>query len=90
MSTLHKLGDISMAHLDDIYLQGETYEECLKNVIETVSLLAELRFVIHPIKSNLIPAQELTILDFILNSVGISVRLSSDGKSSLKKIAPLF
>ena len=85
LSTLHKLGNISMAYLDDIYLQGKTYEECLKNVIETMSLFAELGFVIHPIKSNLIPSQELTILGFILNSVDMSVRLSSNKKSSLKK-----
>ena len=39
---------------------------------------------IHPIKSNLIPSQELTILGFILNSLDMSVRLSSDKKSSLK------
>ena len=74
-----------MAYLDDIYLQGKTYEECLKNVTETMSLFAELGFVIHYIKSNLIPSQERTILGFILNSVDMSVRLSSYKKSSLKK-----
>ena len=77
-----------MAYLDDIYLPGKMYEECLKSVIDTMSLFLELGFVIHPIKLNLVPLQELTILGFILNSVDMSVRLSSDKKSSLKKIAP--
>ena len=89
LSTLHKLGNISIAYIDDICLQGKTYEECLKIVIETMSLLAELGFVIHPIKSNLIPSQQLTILGFIQNSVYMSVRLPSDKKSFLKKIASL-
>ena len=74
-----------MAYSDDIYLQGKRYEECLKNVIETMSLFAELGFMIHPIKSDLIPSQELTALSFILNSVDVSVKLSSNKKSSLKK-----
>ena len=73
-----------MAYSDDIYLQGKRYEECLKNVIETMSF-TELGFMIHPIKSNLIPSQELTALSFILNSVDVSVKLSSNKKSSLKK-----
>ena len=88
LSTLHKLGNISMAYLDDIYLQDKTYEECLQSVIDTMSLFPELGFVIHPIKLNLVPLQKLTILGFIINSVDMSVRVSSDKKSSLKKIAP--
>ena len=77
LSTLHKLDNISMANIDNIFIQGKTYEECLKNVIETMSLFAELGFVIHPIKSNLTPSQELqTILGFILHSADMSVRLS--------------
>ena len=74
-----------MAYSDDIYLQGKRYEECLKNVIETMSLFTELGFMIHPKKSDLIPSQELTALSSILNSVDVSVRLFSDKKSSLKK-----
>ena len=74
-----------MTYSDDIYLQGKRYEECLKNVIETMSLFAELGFMIHPIKSDFIPSQELTALSFILNSVDVSVRLSSNKRSSLKK-----
>ena len=54
LSTLPKLVNISLGYLDDIYLHGKTYEECLENVIETVPLFAKLGFVIRPIKSNLI------------------------------------
>ena len=28
-------GHISVGHLDDLYLQGSTYEDCIRNVIET-------------------------------------------------------
>ena len=90
LSTLHKLGNISMAYLDDIYQQGKMNEGCLKNVIETMALFVELGFVIHPIKSNLIPSQELTILGFILNSVDSQSDFLLIKSHPLKKIAPLF
>ena len=54
-----------------------------------MSLFAELGFVIHRFKSNLIPLQELTIFGFIKNSEHTQSRhvnqTSSDKKSSLKK-----
>ena len=62
-----------MGYLDDIYLQCKTYEECLENLIETMSLLTELGFVSHPTKSNTIPSLELSSLGFILNLVDVSV-----------------
>ena len=31
LSTLHKQGHMSVAHLDDFYLQGQTYERCVLN-----------------------------------------------------------
>ena len=41
----------SIAYIDDFYLQGDSLEECQRNVIETVELLTQLEFVIHSGKS---------------------------------------
>ena len=35
LATLHSLGHISVVHIDDCYLQGQTYESCVNNVIDT-------------------------------------------------------
>ena len=35
LAHLHAKGHISVAHLDDLYLQGCTYEDCIRNLIET-------------------------------------------------------
>ena len=51
LCTLHKQGLIAVAHLDDLYLQGQTYEKCVLNVIETTVLLDKLGLVVHPEKS---------------------------------------
>ena len=37
-STLRNLGHLSVAYIDDSYLQADTYELCVHNVIDTLSL----------------------------------------------------
>ena len=53
LATLHSMGHISVAHID-----GQTYEKCVFNVIDTFILLDSLGFVIHPIKSILHPLKK--------------------------------
>ena len=55
LANLHKKGHISVAYLDDLYLQGQTYDQCIANVIDTTLMLEELGFLVHPTKSVLIP-----------------------------------
>ena len=73
---LHKNNHISSGYIDDLYLQGATCAECVVNVIDTITLLEKLGFVIHSDKSALIPSQQLVTLGFILNSVDMTVRLT--------------
>ena len=68
-SVLGQLGHLSSPYIDDSYLQGEDYDRCLANIIDTVRLLYTLGFVIHPEKSVLIPTQRLVFLGFILDSI---------------------
>ena len=64
LATLHVMGYISVTHIDDCYLQGQTYKKCVCNIIDTFILLDSLRFVIHHIKSILNPSQEIVTLGF--------------------------
>ena len=54
LATLHKQGHISITHLNDLYLQGRTYNDCVKSVIDTTILLDNLVLVVHPEKSSFI------------------------------------
>lgn len=76
LSRLHKLGHISVAYLDDIYLRGQSLQGCVANVIGTIVLLSKLAFVIHPEKSCPKPTQTLTILGFPNDSVTMTIRLT--------------
>ena len=68
LATLHSSGHISVAHIDDFYLQGQTYESCVNNAIDTFMLLDRLGIVIHPTKSILLPSQEIVTLGFLIQS----------------------
>ena len=82
LSTLHKEGHIATAYIDDIYLQGDTFDECLKTVIKAIKLFTMLGFIIHPRKSAFIPSQEIKMLGFILNSKDMIVSPTQDKKDS--------
>ena len=86
-STLRKLGYLSVAYryIDDSYLQADTYELCVHNVIDTLSLFHQLGFVIHPDKSVLIPTQRLTFLWFVLDSQSVTVALTGEQAVKVKE-----
>ena len=84
LAHLHTKGHISVAHLDDLYLQGQTYEDCTRNVIDTTLLLETLGFIVHPIKSVLVPTQEIVVLGFVINSLTLIVMLTKEKAVNLK------
>ena len=65
-SILREKGFLSVVYVDDSYLQGDDYEDCLSNVLNTIEILRSLGFKIHPDKSKFIPTQCITCLGFIL------------------------
>ena len=84
LSTLHLRGHVSSAYLDDMYLLGKTYRECVDNVIDSVQVVDSLGFVAHPDKSTFIPLQQLEFLGFILNSVEMTIRLTQEKATRLQ------
>ena len=78
LTDLRKMGPHFLAHIDDIYQQGSSYEECVGNVIDTTISFDKLGFTIHPEKSSFIPKQVITHLGFILDSKEMTVRLTPE------------
>lgn len=70
---LHNLGHLSLGYIDDSYLQGDTYGECMQNIKDTVMLFNKLGFHLHPLKSVVIPTKRLTFLGFNLDSGSMTV-----------------
>ena len=84
-SYLREIECLSVVYVDDSYLQGETFEECLQNITETVKLLQSLGFSIHPEKSVLKPTQKLTFLGVVLNSKTMTLTLADAEKERIIK-----
>jgi hypothetical protein len=71
---LREKGLLSSSYIDDVYLQGDTFQECHDNAMSTVKLLRDLGFVIQEEKSHLEPSHHLTYLGFDLDSVTMTVK----------------
>ena len=71
-------------YIDDLYLQGSTYQKCAINVLDSVQMLDNLGLVIHPEKSVFIPQQKMIFLGFIIDSVRMIVMLTEDNIHKLK------
>ena len=81
-----EIGYLSVVYVDDSYLQGETFEECLQNITEIVKLLQSLGFTIHPEKPLLKSTQKLTFLEFVLNSKTMTLTLTDTKKEKIIKL----
>ena len=84
LAKLHKLGHIVASYIDDLYLQGKTYDECLSNVIDTLLLFDKLGFIIHPVKSVFKPSREIKLLGFVINSLDMTIKLTKEKATTLR------
>ncbi|XP_048489242.1 uncharacterized protein LOC105380262 isoform X1 [Plutella xylostella] len=87
---LRKRGFKSVIYLDDILCVGDTYDECLHNVHETIKLLQCLGFIVNYEKSSLIPSQICKFLDFIYNTKDLSISLPIEKRNHLVQMVRKF
>lgn len=79
-------GHIIIAYIDDLYLQGNSLDECVNTIVQTLKLFEALGFVLHPDKSVFIPSQSLTFLGFIINSRSMTITLTNEKIEKLKDL----
>ena len=85
-SHLRSKGFISVVFVDDSYLQGNTYKACLHNIENTIELLQNLGFTIHPTKSILTPTQRITFLGFVIDSVQMTLEITEEKKNKIHNL----
>ena len=73
---LRAAGFGSTSFIDDSLQVSPSFPLAVLNVKETVRLLTKLGFIIHPIKSVLVPSQKITYLGVEIDSVDMKVRLT--------------
>lgn len=77
---LRRLGHIVVGYIDDIFVQGRTKDDCQSAIDDTVSILEQCGFIIHPDKSCFVPSQSLVYLGFLLDSLAMTVAVTPERK----------
>ena len=85
LAHLRKHGHVIAAYLDDLYQQGDDFDDCVETVLKTIKTFTQLGFTIHPTKSSLIPSQIIEFLGFIINSCNNTVTISPDKTADISK-----
>ena len=82
-ATLRQLGHTNSGYIDDSLLVPDTFEACLKNINDTVDLMTKLGFIIHEIKSVLVPTTKIMFLGNWIDSVAMIVYLPTEKVSTI-------
>ena len=75
---LRQLGHISNGYLDDSYLMGYTYDQCVDNINEILAVMRKFGFTPNIDKSVLIPTHIIEHLGFIINSIEMTVSITKE------------
>ena len=82
-SFLRSEGYFSVTYAGDCYLQGDLFTKCTENVIRTIEILESIEFYIKIYNSQLIPEQQITFLEFIIDSLHKTVALTIEKKNKI-------
>ena len=82
-ATLREKGHLSSAFLDDSLLLAETRVLCTQNIVDTVTQLRSLGFIIHPDKSVLAPTKRIQYLGVVIDSETMTVKLTLERANDL-------
>jgi hypothetical protein len=84
---LGPLGVRTIFYLDDILVLGSTFQICLSNLQEALSLLMKAGFIINWEKSSLIPTTNFTFFGMLWDSVEGALSLPQDKLQRLRSQA---
>lgn len=89
-SYLRHRGFISVVYLDDVWIFGDTNQDCLANLSETRRILEKLGFIINETKSQLSPSKECKFLGFIVDSLNMRIKLPDKKRLNVKLLIKKF
>ena len=70
-------------YFDDLITMNSTHSSCCDNISKIILLLSKLGFVIHSEKSTFNPCQEIEYLGFVINSINMTVSLTTAKKQKI-------
>ena len=79
-------GHVVSDYIDDTYHQQQLFNDALNSLHACKSLFTSLGLLIHPEKSLDIPSEVATVLGFIINSLDMTISLTTEKKSSFREL----
>ena len=80
----------NLGYLDDIFLQGDSFQECYENLTVSARLLDNLGFIINKDKSVFVSSSEMEFLGFCLDSKNMIVKLNEKKSNKIKEMCRKF
>lgn len=87
---LRSKGFLSVLHLDDILLFGDSVHECQRNIRKTRELLESVGLVLNLEKCNLVPKKEIKFLGFLFDSERFCLKLTKEKRTQIYELAMKF
>ena len=84
---LREKGRECFPYIDDSFIVADSWEKCQATVEDLKDLLERLGFVVHPQKSELVPARELIFLGFRLDSREMRIFLTKEKEEKFLRAA---
>ena len=85
LAAVRKLGHMVCSFIDDLINIGDSYEACVINMLDTISIMHSLGFVVHPEKSSINPKQQIVFLGFVIDSTTMTLSLTLERKRKIIK-----
>ena len=79
-------GHIVSSYIDDTYLQQQLFNNAVNSLDACKSFFNSLGLLIHPEKSTAIPSQIVVVLGFIINSLEMTVSLTTERKTTFLQL----
>lgn len=86
-ASLREEGHMSVIYVDDTFLIGDSFSECIKNVVATIRVLQSLGFTIHIKKSVLTPSKMITFLGYNIDSHNMTISITPKKKDKIFNLA---
>ena len=80
-------GDIVILYIDDGWICGRMYEQCLDSIRAFLQVFVNLGFLPHPTKCMLTPSQEVVALGFVLNSITMCISMQPEKVQQITLVA---
>lgn len=90
MQFLRSNGHMLSYYLDDMFIVGRSFKECLNSIHTTLETVTTLGFIVNYEKSSLMPKTSVQFLGFILDSENYQLSLPDKKKSKIKQEINLF